>query len=424
MPRATNRLSTRSVAAAKEPGMHADGGGLYLRVTKAGSRQWVFVYQFAGKRCEMGLGSADPKTGVGVADARTARDSARAKLAGGDNPAAKAVAAAVVVAPTFGKLAMALVDDLESGWKNEKHRQQWRNSLKAHAAALWELTPAEITTEHLADLLRPIWHEIPETADRVRGRVERVLDAARVRGLITGPWENPARWRGHLQMIMPQKKKLSRGHHLAMPYGDVPAFLAELRGRPAMAARCLEFTVLTTVRSGEAYGARWAEIDLAEKLWTIPAARMKAGAEHRVPLVGRALELVRDAYTLAGRVKESPDSHLFPSEHRGRPLSIMAMEMLLRRMGYGDRVSKCKAKMVYVGAHPNYTVHGFRSSFRDWAGDETEFAEEIVEQALAHTVGSKVRRAYRRGDALDKRRELMLAWDAFSTRPALKMAAE
>jgi integrase len=246
----------------------------------------------------------------------------------------------------------------------------------------------EIRTDDVLAALKPIWQTKSETASRLRGRIERVLDAAKARGLRSG--ENPARWRGHLDHLLPKRQKLTRGHHPALPYLDVPAFVADLRNRETVAALALEFTILNASRTGEVLGAKWDEIDREAAIWTIPRERMKAGREHRVPLTDRGLEIL-DAVE-----KVRTGDYVFPGQRRGKPLSGMAMEMLLRRM----KIEKA-------------TVHGFRSSFRDWAGECTPFPREIAEAALAHTVGDETERAYRRGDALEKRRKLMAAWAAF-----------
>lgn len=387
MSQIKNRLSARDVANATRPGMHGDGGGLYLRVQKAGSKQWVYVYHLDGKRREAGLGGYPT---VGLTEARAKRDAGRAKVLAGDSPNARRRRdRRLGSGATFGEVALGLLADIEVGFRNAKHRTQWRTSLQTHAAVIWNMRVTDVETEDVLDVLRPIWMKIPETAERVRGRMERVLDAARVRGL-RPPGENPARWRGHLALIMPDRKNLVRRHHAAMPYPQVPAFLAMLRQREGISPTMLELTVLLATRSGETLGARRSEVDLEAELWTIPGDRMKMGIDHRIPLVGRALEIMRQVCD--GR---AAGDYLFPSWKPGRSASNMAMAMLMRRMNI------------------DFTVHGFRSAFRDWAGDCTDFAEEIVEQSLAHSVGSQVRRAYRRGDALEKRRDLMKAWDSF-----------
>jgi integrase len=379
----TGKLNARKVATAP-PGYHLDGQGLYLCVSSALARSWVFRFSWQGRRPEMGLGSYDE--GVSLADARAARDEARRVLRSGRNPIeAKREAGRVVAKPTFGEIADALLETKASEWRNEKHREQWRLALVETAAALRSRRVDEIDTEAVLAVLKPLWTEKPETASRVRGRIEAVLDAATAQGHRTG--DNPARWRGHLSHLLPKRAKLSRGHHAAMAYADVPAFLARLREDENTAARALEFCILTAARSGEVYGARWPEIDLAEKVWTIPAERMKAGRAHRIPLCDRALAILEAVKPL--RMGDL----VFPSRRQGKPLSHVAMAKVLARMGVD-------------GA----TVHGFRSSFRDWAGNETHFPREVAEAALAHVVGDAAEQAYRRGDALEKRRALMKDW--------------
>jgi integrase len=261
-------------------------------------------------------------------------------------------------------------------------------TLTVYAAPLRSKPVDKVETSDVLAVLKPIWLEKPETASRLRGRIERVLNAAKAKGYRTG--ENPAAWRGHLENLLPRQSKLSRGHHAALPYADVPDFVAKLREREAVAALALEFAILTATRSGEVLNARWDEIDLEAKTWTIPAERMKAAREHRVPLSDPALSIL--VKLSASRVSE----FVFPGQRPNQPLSVMAMEMVLRRMGVADAV----------------TVHGFRSSFRDWAGNETSFPRELAEHALAHVIGDKAEQAYRRGDALEKRRALMAAWSA------------
>ena len=329
----------------------------------------------------MGLGGL---TSVSLARARVKAAEARAQVADGVNPITHRKAEGL----TFGAFTDTLLDSIEAEWRNPKHRAQWRMTLTTYAAPLRPLAVDAVTTDDVLAVLQPIWTEKPETASRVRGRIERVLDAAKAKGLRTG--ENPACWRGHLDHLLPKRQKLSRGHHTALPVPAVPAFMAQLRARPAMAARSLEFTVLTAARTGETLGARWGEIDLEAAVWTVPATRMKAGREHRVPLSALAVALLRALEPLRG---EGP--YVFPGQRRGKPLSNMAMDMMLRRMG------------------SEVTVHGFRSTFRDWAGEETDHPREVAEAALAHTVGDATERAYRRGDALAKRRRLMDDWAAY-----------
>lgn len=333
----------------------------------------------------MGLGGLKAVT---LARARELAGEARANLQAGVDPI-EAKNKAPVAVPTFGEEADDFILAMGPQFRNAKHLDQWKMTLKVYAALLRSKRVDEISTADVLEVLKPIWLTKPETAARLRGRIERVLDAAKVRGHRSG--ENPALWRGHLDKLLPKRRKLTRGHHAAMPYGDVPAFVADLRKREAMAARALEFTILTAARSGETFGATWKEIDFDAALWTIPAERMKAGREHRVPLTPRAVEILNEVAGLGAE----PDAYIFPGQREGRPLSTMAMDMILRRMKV------------------DVTVHGFRSSFRDWAGEETAFPRDVAEAALAHVVGDQTERAYRRGDALEKRRKLMAAWADF-----------
>jgi integrase len=274
---------------------------------------------------------------------------------------------------------------MRPSWRNGKHAAQWEMTLRDYAAPLRRLPPDKITTDDVLSVLKPIWSDKPETASRLRGRIERVLDAAKAQGLRSG--ENPARWRGHLDQLLPKRQRLTRGHHAAMDFADVPAFLGELRAREGTAARALEFAILTVARSGEVLGARWGECDLDRAIWTTPAPRMKAGREHRVPLSRHALKIVKAMHD--GR----DGGFVFPGQSPGKQLSVMALEMVLRRMKI-----------------ENATVHGFRSAFRDWAAECTHFPNEVCEAALAHVIENKAEAAYRRGDLFDKRRKLMEVW--------------
>jgi integrase len=343
------------------------------------------MWKTGGKRREMGLG---PLRDVPLAKARERAAEARQKLADGLDPIAARDNKPRVM--TFGEVADALIESMSSSWRNEKHRAQWKMTLSVYCEPLRAKPVTEIGTEDVLKVLKPLWTAKPETASRLRGRIERVFDFARARGQIAG--ENPARWRGHLDAILPKRAKLTRGHHKAMPFDVVPTFVAALRERDGIAARALEFAILTAARSGEVFGASWEEFDLEARVWTVPAARMKAGREHRVPLSARAVEILR--VMEQQRLSEL----VFPGTKPGRPLSVMALEMVLRRMKV------------------DVTVHGFRSAFRDWAGERTHFPREVAEAALAHLVGDAVERAYRRGDALEKRRELMDAWARFVER--------
>lgn len=405
--RKLHRLTARAVESAKE-GRHADGGGLYLIVAPT-RKSWTFLYVRNGRRREMGLGSTATVT---LAEARRKAEEARRQLADGVDPLeAKKAAEREQRAPTFGAFVDDYLETMRASWRNDKHAAQWAMTLgrardkegkltkRGYCIGLANLRLDEITTDDVLKELRPIWNEKPETANRIRGRIEMILDAAKAAGYRDGP--NPALWRGHLALLLPRRKKLHRGHHPAMDYRDVPAFVAKLREAKGVGAMALEFAILTAARSGEVRGATWSEISLDDRLWVIPAARMKAGRTHRVPLTDRAIAILEQA-ALLRRPAAGDDSEalIFPSAKVGRPLSDMTLTAVLRRMNLG-----------------HFTVHGFRSSFRDWAGDETHFAREVAEAALAHIVGG-VEGAYRRGDALEKRRELMRAWAAYiDTKP-------
>lgn len=376
------KLNARKVATASA-GKHADGGGLYLFVDGQGDRRWFFLFSWRGRRPEMSLGHARD---VSLADAREAAASARKLVRSGINPIElRKATASKAETPTFGQIADELFESKLSEWRNDKHREQWRIALVKGAKALRGMPVDAIDTEAVLAVLKPLWNDKSETASRLRGRIEAVLDAAKAKGHRSG--ENPARWRGHLSHLLPKRQKLARGNHAAMPYADVPAFLAKLREQENVGAWALEFTILTATRSGEVYGAQWPEIDMKAKVWTIPAERTKAGREHRVPLCDRAMAILK-------RLEEAKTCEfVFPSPHGQKKLSHVAMAKAMRRAGAD-----------------NATVHGFRSSFRDWAGNETHFPREIAEAALAHIVGDKAEQAYRRSDALEKRRALMQAW--------------
>ena len=389
MARPINRLTVRQVSTLSETGRHADGGGLYLRITSAGAKSWVFMASAGGKRAEVGLG---PARSITLGKARELASAMREAVALGVDPRAVLATDEPAVeqrTPTFGEFAEEYISSVEAGWKNPTHRHQWRQSLRDHAAALNAVPVDQIDTDLVLSALRPIWLEKAETAGRVRGRIERILNAAKVRGLRPKDSINPASLRGHLSLLLPRQQGMVRGHHKALPYATMPEFISLLRERPALAARCLHFTILTAARSSEALEAVWGEIDLDHKLWTVPASRMKARAEHVVPLSGSAIDI------LTGLRSETaqPQDRVFAVG--GAIRSNMAMTMLLRRMNV------------------DATVHGFRSSFRDWAGDETTFPRELIEQALAHTISNKAERAYRRGTAIERRRELMVSWDQY-----------
>lgn len=380
-----------------KPGMHADGQGLYLCVKPSGTKSWVFRFQLNKKRREMGIGSLAVLSAV---EARAEAANLKRLVAEGIDPLAQrefaeaekhaaeksAALERVQKAATFKLAAAQYIADQEASWRNPKHYQQWVNTLKTYAdPVIGDLPVSEITPQHVIDVLRPIWSTKPETASRVRMRIEAVLNSAKLKGWRTG--ENPAVWRGGLEAALPRISKVKRvRHHPAMPWQQAPEFMAALQDRDGISARALEFCILTAARSGEVRKATWSEINLPEAMWIIPAERMKAGREHRVPLSGHVLSLLSSLPRIAGC------NLIFPG-NRNQPLSDMTLGAVLKRMGFQD-----------------YTVHGFRSTFRDWAAEDTHHASEVVEMALAHSVGNKVEAAYRRGDLLEKRRALMDEW--------------
>jgi len=391
--RTMNRLTAlQAQRLLKKPGLHADGGNLYLQVKKVGLGSWLFRYKRNGAETWMGLG---PASDVSLITAREKAASARRVLLEGKDPLAarRASEAAVAKAMTFGEAADGYFEAKQREWRNAKHRRQWRMTLDAYAALLRDKPPAEITTADVLGVLKPLWQSRPETAARLRGRIEMILDYARALGHIDEDRANPARWRGHLDKLLAKRPRLSRGHHKAMPFAEVPAFVATLRGVDTIVAYALEFIILTGARIGEVLGMTKDEVDFAAMVWTVPPSRIKSGRAHRVPLVPRALEIIRDASAA------SDSDFVFAGHRRGRPLSATAVTMTLKRLEAGA------------------TIHGFRSSFRDWAGDATRFPREIAEAALAHIVGDQVEEAYRRGDALERRREMMEAWANFIERP-------
>jgi integrase len=397
--RGLNKLTSKAVEAKKAEGWYSDGGGLYLRIGKQGRRRWVFVFHPSGKRKELGLGSANGAVGISLAEARIKATKLREQVRDGGDPAKDrqairdgrekqgAPAENRSTVPTFGSFADEYLERMRSSWRNEKHAAQWGMTLTRYCALIREKQVDVIETVDVLRVLQPLWARVPETAQRLRGRIENVLDAAKAMGHRTA--ENPARWRGHLENLLPKGQSLSRGHHAALPFKNLPGFMIELRKRVGIGARALEFTILTAVRTGEVIGASWEEFDLDRAEWTVPAERMKAGKPHRVPLSGRALEIVRDL----GRLKVGP--HVFPGQDFDA-ISSAAMTSVLKRMGRTD-----------------VTVHGFRSSFRDWAAEVSHFPHEVCEMALAHAIENKAEAAYRRGDLFEKRRLLMAEWNAF-----------
>ncbi|MBO9100349.1 MULTISPECIES: tyrosine-type recombinase/integrase [unclassified Rhizobium] len=385
MARVTQKLSDTQIKSGKlSPGRLSDGGGLYLNVGPTGTKSWVFMWTKDAKRREMGMG-AYPE--ISLSKARGKAIDARQAVAEGRDPIAEKAKEAE---PTFAECVEQFLASNEGHWKNEKHRQQWRNTLETYCKGMSGKKVSTVGADDVLKSLQPIWATKNETASRVRGRVERVLDFAKAKGWRFG--ENPALWRGHLSSILPPRQKLQRGHHAAMGYEGLPAFSASLRASDACSAHALEFLILTASRTGEVIGAKWDEIDLAAKVWTVPAERMKMGVEHRVPLSPRAMDI------LNLMLECRRNGYVFPGQKKDSSLSNLAMTMLMRRMKFDA-----------------FTVHGFRSGFRDWCGDATTFPREIAEAALAHAVGDETERAYRRSDALAKRRKLMDAWDKYLT---------
>lgn len=384
MARRIDRLTARTIAVARRAGYYRDGRGLALQVSDAGTKSWLFLYTLNGKAREMGLG---PVADVGLAEAREKATAARALLREGIDPIEQkraqraAQRAQAATSKTFGECATAYIKAHRASWHNEKHAEQWTNTLATYAnPVIGALPVAAIDTALVLRVLEPIWTTKYETASRLRGRIERVLGWARVQGLREG--ENPARLRDHLDHMLPKRPAdAAVEHHEAMEYRKVPAFLKALRKVDSVTSRALEFAVLTATRTSEVIGARREEFDLAAGIWTLPPLRMKAKREHRVPLSPRAVAIVREQLKGKG-------AHVFP-------LSNMAMLMLLKRMGL------------------DVTVHGFRSSFRDWCAEQTNTPNIVAEMALGHAVSDKVEAAYRRGDLLDKRAALMRAWAAF-----------
>ena len=391
MARLFDRLSPTTVKAkGLAPGRYADGGNLYLNVGAEGQRRWVFLYKDRATRRprEMGLGSAG-KAGVSLAEARRKAAAARSMLADGVDPLTDKRNRRAVVSELFGTYADRYVlDVVEKEAKNAKHVDQWRMTLKEYAKPLRTKLLNQITTEDVLAVLRPIWDTKRETASRLRGRIARVLDAAKVDKLRSG--DNPAAWTGHLDKVL-SKQREKAVNHKAIPYAELPAFMSDLGKRNSISASALEFTILCAARTGETIGARWAEIDLERKLWVVPGERMKAGREHRVPLSDRAVAILESLRM----VDTKPSDYIFPGAQRTKPLSNMAMLQLLRGMRGG------------------VTVHGFRSAFSDWTGNETSYDAETREFSLAHVVGNKAEAAYRRGDSLDKRRALLADWTAY-----------
>ena len=387
------KLTMLQVVQAKKPGLINDGNGLYLRITKSGTKSWVFRYRINGRLRDHGLGSVETRT---LAEARHAAQTCRKIRFEGKDPieerkkerAAEELKAARAV--SFADCARAYIDMHKAGWKNKKHAYQWPSTMQNYVyPVIGTLPVGEIDVNLVMQVLEPIWTVKPETAKRVRGRIEAVLDWAKVRGYREG--ENPAQWRGNLVHVLPPPSKIARvTHYAALPHTDISAFWQDVSVISGVSAVALRFTILTAVRTSETLLATWDECDLETRVWTIPAERMKAGREHRVPLSDSTISILQSMK----RIRCS--DFIFPGARRGKPLSNMALITVLRRMGRGD-----------------LTVHGFRSTFRDWAAECTNTPREVAEAALAHTVSNAVEAAYLRSDFFDKRRDLMTAWEQY-----------
>jgi integrase len=393
-----NKLTAARVAKLARRGRYSDGGGLVLQVSEWGTKAWVFRFEREGRERQMGLG---PIHTLSLAEARERARECRKILLDGRDPIevrnAERVQRRIEAARgvTFKDCAERYISAHEATWKNTKHRDQWRSTLLRYAdPVIGALPVSAIDTALVMQVLEPAWKTTPETAARVRGRIEAVLDWATVRGFRTG--DNPARWRGHLNKLLPSRAKVRKTrHHPALPYAEIASFMADLRARNSAPARALEFLILTAARTGEVIGTRWAEIDLKARAWTVPAERTKAERQHRIPLSEPALKLLSSL-----PAPNSPDSLLFPRVHSGEPVSRTSLLELMREL------------------RPGYVPHGLRSTFRDWAAETTNHQNYVVEAALAHTIGDKVEAAYRRGDLFEKRRRLMADWARYCARPA------
>src|SRR6516225_5692894 len=383
-----NQLTAAFVKTAK-PGRHGDGAGLYLEVAKGGGKSWVFMWKRNGRRRAMGLGSAQT---ISLVKARELAKKAAEAIADGIDPIdqrRKRRANAI----TFGQAASKCHDDIKRGWRSPRHSAQWLASLDIHTKRLAKVLVADITVHDVVGILRPLWDRQPDLALRLRERIEKVLAWAKANDYRDG--ENPALWKGNLKLRLPTLPKKRKQHMAALPYPELPAFMAKLRATDDSLhrTRALEFTILTAARSGETFWATWDEIDFSNRLWTVPAERMKAGVAHVVPLSDRAMHILRSQYDTRS------SQFVFPGHRDNRPMSNTQMLRMLIQLGI------------------DVTVHGFRSTFRDWAGDKTPFSRDVIEMALAHAVGDATERAYRRGLAVEQRRELMNAWAAYCERP-------
>jgi integrase len=391
---AIHRLTPRKAATAP-PGKYEDGGGLRLVVSNTGARKWVLRFTIAGKRREMGLGSLPD---VGLAEARNKASEARKFAKDGMDPI-EARQTEPAKTPTFTACAARYIRAHRHGWKNAKHARQWVRTLKTYARpAIGAKKVDAITTEDILSILSPVWTTKTETAKRVQGRIELVLDYAAAHNYRESL--NPARWRGHLDKLLPKPSKVTKVKHLpAMPYSNVPVFMNELAAKETVSSLALQFLILTATRTSEVLHSKWDEFDLDQGIWTIPAERMKAGREHRVPLTPATLAILDALPRIQG------NQHTFPGARQGRPLSSMTLLKVMRDMGYG-----------VGGDRGDYVPHGFRSSFRDWSGEVSSFPRDVAEMALAHTIENKVEAAYRRGDLFAKRRKMMQEWSEYANK--------
>lgn len=396
MSRSTKKLTAAKVKNTTQPGMYSDGEGLYLQVSKTSTKSWVLRYKRHGKAREMGLGALIT---VSLSDARIKALHYRKMLLEGEDPIfvrdqeklAKRLEE-TAGAKSFKDCAKEYITAHKASWNNEKHINQWENTLSSYAEPKFGSKPVEqVDTTLVMKCLEPIWYNKTETANRVRGRIESILDWAKVKGYRSG--ENPARWKGHLDQLLPAPSKVKKvKHHSAMPYKDIGDFISLLQKQESISARSLEFTILTACRTQEVLGAKWDELDLEDRIWTIPSDRMKMKREHQVPLTDRMLKIIKAMEMF----KEKENDYIFPGSKEDKPQSNMTMLNLLKRVKRTD-----------------ITVHGFRSTFRDWVAENTTFPGEVAEMALAHKIMNDVEAAYRRGNLLDKRRELMSDWDDY-----------
>lgn len=407
-----HKLTAMKVDKQKAPGVYGDGGGLWLQVSEAGGKFWIFRFTLNGRARWMGLG---PVHTVSLAEARDHAMECRKMVRAGIDPIefrnakdrqyASELARAMATSVTFAECSKRYIAAHREGWKNAKHITQWENTLATYCAKMNDTPVSVITTGQVMECLNPIWTTKAETASRLRGRIEAILDYAKVMEWREG--DNPARWKGHLDHLLPPQSRIKRIEHFpALPYAQIAAFMVELRKEEGIGAKAVEFAILTAARSGEVRGAVWGEFDLDSALWTVPAERMKAKKEHRVPLSAKAVALLRDRHQATGG-----KGLVFPGRKKDTPLSDMSLTAVVRRMDADrqDREQKgwrdAKGDLV--------TVHGFRSSFRDWGAECTAYPNEVLEMALAHAIDGKVEAAYRRGDLFDKRRRLMEEWAAY-----------